>query len=72
MARMHKHFRELAETLDQMEVCKITCHPDGKFFVPSEKDGRVAQLSPETRQELSEFLRGFADRLLCPNPEHVR
>lgn len=67
-SKMHKHFRELTQTLDYLEVFKLTCKPDGTFAIPSEKDGRVALLSTETRQALAGYLHGFADRLLQPDP----
>jgi hypothetical protein len=67
-SKMHKHFRELTQTLDYLEVCKVTCKPDGTFAIPSEKEGRVALLSHETRLALSTYLRSFAERLLQPDP----
>jgi len=70
--KIHFHFRDLIETFTHVEVCKVTCNPDGTFEVPSEKDGRIAQISPKTRKALGAFLREFADRLECPDLKHVQ
>lgn len=69
---IHFHFRDLTETLTHIEVCRITCSPEGEFAVPNEKDGRIAEVSPKTRKALAKFVREFADRLECPDPAHVR
>jgi hypothetical protein len=68
---MNKRFLDVVETLDHLEVCRITIQPNGKFTVPNEKDGKISLLPTSTRRELASFARAFADRLECPNPKHV-
>lgn len=67
----HFHFRDFVDTLDFLEVCRVTISPQGIFEIPSEKEGRIAQVSPKTRKALARFLREFSDRLECPDPRHV-
>jgi len=64
-------FKQYAETLDYLEVLKVTISPEGEYRIPSEKDGRIALVNPEERARLREFLLEFCKRLECPNPEHA-
>jgi hypothetical protein len=59
----NKRFLEFVDTLDHIEVCRITLSPDGEFSVPSEREGRIAQVSSASRKSLAKFCRSFADRL---------
>lgn len=68
---MNANFKQYAETLDYLEVLKVTISPEGEYRIPSEKDGRIALVSPEERQRLRSFLLEFCQRLECPNPEHA-
>jgi hypothetical protein len=68
---MNSSFRQYAETLDYLEVLKITITPEGEYRIPSEKDGRIALITTEERTRLREFLTQFCVRLECPNPEHA-
>jgi hypothetical protein len=56
-------FESFVETLDYLEVCRVTVSPEGKFEVPSERDGRIVQVSAASRKSLARFMREFADRL---------
>ncbi len=69
--KAHTRFFDYVDTLDYMEVCRVVIGRDGEYSVPSEKDGRIAMVSPTTRKALGKFLRKFADRLECPDPHHV-
>jgi hypothetical protein len=68
---MNLSFRQYADTLDYLEVLKVTISPEGEYKIPSEKDGRIANVTPEERQRLREFLLEFCKRLECPNVEHA-
>jgi hypothetical protein len=59
-------FKEFAALADYQEVCRVTVRPDGTYTIPSEKDGKIAQVSPEARHALAAFLREAAERLECP------
>ncbi len=72
MAHQHENFRQFVDTIDYLEVCRVTIRPDGTFTIPNERDGKIAQVAPRTRRALAEFLREFADRLECPDPKHVQ
>jgi hypothetical protein len=65
MKTMNRKFAEFVDTLDYIEVCRINIAPDGSFSVPSEKDGRIAQVTFKTRVDLAKFIRELADRLDC-------
>jgi hypothetical protein len=71
MKKPHSNFQDVVSTLDSLDVCRVVIAPDGTFSVPSEKDGRVAQISPKARYALAKFLRTLSDRLLCP-PAHAK
>lgn len=60
---VNKRFAEFVGTLDYIEVARIVIAPDGGFSVPSEKDGRIALVSPASRKALARFCRELADRL---------
>lgn len=60
-----KNFQEFVDTLDHIEVCRITIAPDGEFSVPSETDGRITQVSQKTRLALAQFMTEFSKRLRC-------
>ena len=62
-------FKEFAALADYQEVCRVTVSPEGKFNIPSEKDGKIAQVSPEARHALAAFLKEAALRLECPAVE---
>lgn len=68
---MDRRFTDFVETLDYLEVCRITVTPDGVFECPSEKDGRVAIIPRKTRKSLAKFLRTLGDRLETEAPEPV-
>ena len=68
---MNVSFKQYAETLDYLEVLKVTISAEGEYRIPSEKDGRIALIVPEERARLREFLLEFCERLECPNPEHA-
>jgi hypothetical protein len=68
---MNASFKQYAETLDSMEVLRVTISKKGEYDIPSEKDGRIALVDPEERARLREFLLEFCQRLECPNPEHA-
>ena len=68
---MNASFKQYAETLDQIEVLRVTISPKGEYKIPSEKDGRIAVIGPEERARLRQFLLEFCQRLECPNPEHA-
>lgn len=61
-------FSYFVETLDYLEVCRITVAPSGKFEVPSEREGRIALITVPTRRSLAKFCRQFADRLDATAP----
>lgn len=65
-------FADFVSTLDYLEVCRVTISPDGEFSVPSEKDGRIVQVTRRTRSALAGFLREFADRLECEPKKEKR
>jgi hypothetical protein len=65
-------FKEFAALADYQEVCRITVRPGGTYAIPSEKDGKIAQVSPQARHSLAAFLREFCNRLECPDAEHVK
>jgi hypothetical protein len=67
---MNANFKAFAEDLDNVEVCRICINPDGEFYVPNEKDGRISRVTSE-RARLREFLLAFCQRLECPNIEHA-
>jgi len=69
---MNRKFQDFVDTLDYLEVLRVTVSPEGEFNVPSERDGKIAQVSPTTRRALGGFLRELADRLECPNPAHAK
>jgi hypothetical protein len=69
--KMDRRFTDFVETLDYLEVCRITVTQDGVFECPSESDGRVSQIPKKTRKALGTFLRQFADRLEKDPPEFV-
>jgi hypothetical protein len=60
---MNKDFREFAETLEKIEVLTVIINPEGEYHIPSEKKGRIAEVSPEQRERLRLFLQEFCDRL---------
>lgn len=68
---MNASFKQYAETLDSMEVLRVTTSKKGEYDIPREKDGRIALVDPEERARLREFLLEFCQRLECPNPEHA-
>ena len=37
---MNKQFADVVDTVDHLEVRRITIQPNGKFVVPNEKDGQ--------------------------------
>lgn len=67
---MNQDFKQYAEDLDSVEVCRICINPDGEFYVPNERDGRIARVTAQ-RGRLREFLLELCKRLECPNPEHA-
>jgi hypothetical protein len=71
LEKMDRRFTDFVETLDYLEVCRITVTPDGVFVCPSESDGRVSQIPKKTRKSLGKFLRQLADRLEKDPPEFV-
>jgi hypothetical protein len=72
MSSLNQKFRDFVDTLDHLEVLRVTISPQGEFSVPSEKDGKIAQVSPTTRKALGRFLRELANRLECPDAKHVK
>jgi len=68
---MNASFKQYAETLDSMEILRVTISKNGEYDIPSEKDGRIALVDPEERARLRQFLLEFCQRLECPNPEHA-
>lgn len=60
---MHRRFTDVVETLDYLEIARITITPDGAFACPSEDQGRVAGVSSATRRDFAKFLRQLADRV---------
>ncbi len=42
---MNIEFKQYAEDLDNVEVCRICINPDGEFYVPNERDGRIARVA---------------------------
>lgn len=66
---MDRRFTDFVETLDYLEVCRITVTPDGVFECPGEADGRIAQIPRKTRASLAKFLRKLGDRLDRAAPE---
>jgi hypothetical protein len=66
---LDKRFMDFVETLDYLEVCRITVTPDGVFECPSEADGRIARIPRKTRGSLAKFLRKLGDRLDKAAPE---
>jgi hypothetical protein len=72
MSTLNQKFLAFVDTLDHLEVLRITISPAGEFSVPSEKDGKIAQVSPSTRKALGRFLRELADRLECPDVKHIK
>jgi hypothetical protein len=71
LEKMDRRFTDFVETLDYLEVARITVTPDGVFECPGEKDGRVAKIPRKTRKSLAKFLRKFGDRLETEAPEPV-
>jgi hypothetical protein len=69
---MNSDFKQFVDTLDYLEVMRVTITPKGEFKIPSEKDGKIAQVAPTTRHALAAFLREAADRLECPDAAHVK
>lgn len=69
---MNISFKQYADQFDYIEVLKVTIRPDGNYAIPSEKDGKIANVTPEERHRLREFLLAFCDRLECPSEEHVK
>lgn len=69
-SKQSRLFADFVDTLDYVEVCRITVTPSGTFEVPSEREGRVVQVSAATRRSLAKFCRAFADRLdnATPSP----
>lgn len=63
MKQQHKTFQAFVDTLDYIEVCRITVTPDGEFCVPSETDGRITQVPHKTRIALALFVTSFGKRL---------
>ena len=63
---MNASFKQYAETLDQIEVLRVTISPKGEYKIPSEKDGRIAVIDPEERARLRQFLLEFCHRLEMP------
>ena len=60
---MNKDFREYAETLEKIEVLTVIINPEGEYHIPSEKKGRIADVTPEQRERLRLYLQEFCDRL---------
>ena len=66
---MNISFRQYADQFDYIEVLKVTIRPDGSYAIPSEKDGKIANVTPEERHRLREFLLEFCERLERPEVE---
>jgi hypothetical protein len=62
---MNISFRQYADTLDYLEVLKVTISPKGEYKIPSEKDGRVALINADERTKLRAFLLDFCMRMDC-------
>lgn len=62
---MNVDFKEWAETLEKIEVLTVTITPKGEYHVPSEKKGRIVDVSPEQRARLRSFLFDFSCRMDC-------
>jgi hypothetical protein len=62
---MNSSFRQYADTLDYLEVLKVTISPKGEYKIPSEKDGRVALVDAGERTKLRAFLLDFCMRMDC-------
>jgi hypothetical protein len=60
---MDKDFREYAETLKKIEVLTVEIKPDGEYHVPSEKQGRITEVSPEQQIRLADYLIEFSTRI---------
>jgi hypothetical protein len=72
---MNASFKQYAETLDSMEVLRVTISKKGEYDIPSEKDGRIALVDPEERARLRQFLLEFCQRLeftYCDEPQPAR
>lgn len=69
---MNISFRQYADQFDYIEVLKVTIKPDGSYAIPSEKDGRIANVKPEERHRLREFLLEFCERLEEPSVERAK
>lgn len=69
---MNANFKEYAEILEKIEVLTITITPEGEYHVPSEKKGKITEVSTEQRARLRSFLIGFACRLNCGELEESR
>jgi hypothetical protein len=63
MKKPNRTFADFVGTLEYIEVCRIVVSPEGTFSVPSEKDGKIANVSPTTRKQLARFVTEFAKRL---------
>lgn len=61
---MNKDFREYAETLEKIEVLTVTITPEGEYNIPSEKKGKIAEVSAEQRKRLRDYLLEFCNRLV--------
>lgn len=67
---MNSDFKAFAEDIDNIEVMRVCVDQDGNFYVPNERDGRIARVSSQ-RARLREFLLTLCVRLECPNSEHA-
>lgn len=60
---MNVDFKEYADCLEKIEVLTIVILPDGSYHIPSEKKGKIADVSPEQRERLRDYLLDFCSRL---------
>jgi hypothetical protein len=70
---MNASFRQYAETFDTIEVLKVMISPEGEYSVPSEKKGRIAEVSQAERTRLRKFLLELCLRMDCAKlePEEI-
>lgn len=71
---MNADFKEYADTLEKIEVLTVTITPSGEYNIPSEKKGRIADVSEEQRARLRDYLLDFCSRLVpaVPEPKKAR